>query len=167
MQEICYSCLELAFLSKFGFLFDGQCLVERSWLWETKIYVWQFRSCVQFRYKWQAIIREETRLHNAGFKWCYLKLSRPEFLLTIFLANNANDGSYTVLTASCERSFSKLKLVLSYFRASLINNKSGKVMWYSFDENRKGGNSKRLLYFDEIINDFASVKARRLLFCFN
>jgi len=35
-------------------------------------------------------------------------------------AKNAGDRSYTVYTASCERSFSKLKLVLSYLRASLI-----------------------------------------------
>jgi len=26
------------------------------------IYVWQFRSCAQFRCRWQAIIREESRL---------------------------------------------------------------------------------------------------------
>jgi len=106
-------------------------------------------------------------LQNAGFKWYNLKLSHPEVLLTWnCFANNANDGSYTVFTASGERSFSKLKLVLSYLRASLINNKSVKVMRYSFDENRKGGNSKRLLYFDEIIDDFASIKERKLLFCF-
>jgi len=40
-------------------------------------------------------------------------------------------------------------------------------MCYSFDENRKGGNSKRLLYFDEIIDEFASIKERKVLFCFN
>jgi len=46
-----------------------QGLVKRSLLWETKIYAWQFRSCFQFRCRWQAIIREESRLQNAGFKW--------------------------------------------------------------------------------------------------
>ena len=50
----------------------------------------------------------------------------------------------TVFNATCKRSFSKLKLILSYLRASLINNKSGKVMWYSCDENRKGWNSTSL-----------------------
>jgi len=40
--------------------------VKRSWLWKTKIYVWQFRSCVQFRCKWQAIIREDSRLQNSS-----------------------------------------------------------------------------------------------------
>jgi len=24
--------------------------------WKTKVYVWKFRSCVQLRYRWQAII---------------------------------------------------------------------------------------------------------------
>jgi len=40
----------------------------RSWLWKTKIYVWQFRSSVQLRCRWQAIIREYSRLQNAVFK---------------------------------------------------------------------------------------------------
>jgi len=65
-------------------LFDVQGDVKRSWLWETKIYVWQFRSCVQFRCRWQAIIREESRLQNSGFKCCNLKLLCPEVLLTFF-----------------------------------------------------------------------------------
>jgi len=47
-------------------------LVKRSWLWENKIYVWQVRSYFQFRCRWQAIIREESILQNAGFKWCNL-----------------------------------------------------------------------------------------------
>jgi len=34
--------------------------------------------------RWQAIIREESRLQNAGFKWCNLKSLRPEVLLTFF-----------------------------------------------------------------------------------
>jgi len=57
----------LLFLSKLGFLFDVQGLVRRSWLWKTKIYVWQCRSCVQFRCRWQEIIREDSRLQNASF----------------------------------------------------------------------------------------------------
>jgi len=93
--------------------------------------------------------------------------SCPTHILQQNCAHDADDGSYAVFTASREQSFSKLKLVLSYLRASLINNKSGKVMWYSFDENRKRRNSKSLLYFDEIIDDFASIKVRKALFCFN
>ena len=38
------------------------------------------------------------------------------------------------------------------------------VMRYSFDENRK---ETAKAYFDEIIDDFASIKARKVLFCFN
>jgi len=51
---------------------------------KTKIYMWQFRSCAQFRWRGQAIMREESRLQNAGFKWYNLKLSCPEVLLTFF-----------------------------------------------------------------------------------
>jgi len=124
--------------------------MKKSWLWETKIYVWQFRSCVQFRCRWQAIIWAESRLQNAGFKWCNLKSSvlKYSWHFSNCFANSSDDGSYTVFTASCEWSFSKLKLVLSNRRASFVNNKSGKVMWYSFDENRKGRNSKSLLWWN-------------------
>ena len=38
--------------------------------------------------------------------------------------------------------------MLSYLRASLINNKSAKVMWYNFDENRKRRNSESLLWWN-------------------
>jgi len=38
------------YLSKYGFLFNVQGL--GFWPWKTKIYVWQFRSCVQFRCRW-------------------------------------------------------------------------------------------------------------------
>jgi len=63
--------------------------------------------------------------------------------------------------ARFERSFSKQKLVLSYLWASLTNNKSRKVVWFSFDKNRKVQTAKA--YFDEIIDDFASIKARKVL----
>jgi len=32
---------------------------------------------------------------------------------------------------SCERSFSKLKLIISFLRASMTNNKSGQIVWFS------------------------------------
>jgi len=38
----------------------------------------------KFRCRWQAVMREESRLQNAGLEWCNLKLSRPEVLLTFF-----------------------------------------------------------------------------------
>ena len=80
-----------------------------------------------------------------------------------------------ICIASCERPFSKLKQVLSYLRASLTSNKSGKVVWSSFDEKRKGGvnnesllwwNNKRL-YFDKgmesvvLLSVFASFNRKR------
>jgi len=71
------------FCPKFVFLFDVHGLVKRSWLWEIKIYVWQFRSCVQFRRRWQAIIRKDPRLQML-VSGRAIKLSRPEVLLTFF-----------------------------------------------------------------------------------
>jgi len=53
-----------------------------------------------------------------------------------------------VCIANCKRSFSKLKLVLSYLRVSMTNKKSGQVVWYSFDENRKGRNSEILYWWN-------------------
>jgi len=49
-----------------------------------------------------------------------------------------------VYIAGCERSSNKMKLVLSYLWVSMTNNKSGQVVWSSFDENRKGRNSESL-----------------------
>jgi len=43
----------------------------------------------------------------------------------------------------------------------MTNSKSEQVVWSSSDENRKGEREKA--YFDEII-DFASIKARKVLF---
>jgi len=49
--------------------------------------------------------------------------------------------------ASCERSFSKLKLVLSYLRASMTDYDSGQIVWSSFDENRQARNSESWLWW--------------------
>jgi len=53
-------------MSKFGFLFDiqGLCCGPDCEL--------QFSSCVQFRCRWQAILREDSWLENASFKSCNL-----------------------------------------------------------------------------------------------
>jgi len=85
-------------------------------------------------------------LVSSGVTWYYRVLKSFWHSSNCF-ANNVDRGSYTVFTASCERSFSELKPLISYLRASLINNKSGKVMWYSFDENRKGRNGKSLFWW--------------------
>ena len=50
-----------------------------------------------------------------------------------------------VCIASSERSFSKLKLILSYLQASMTNNNSGQVVWSSFDVNKKRRKSEKLL----------------------
>jgi len=60
--------------------------------------------------------------------------------------------------ASCERSFSKVKLLVSYLRASLTSNKVSEGCVIQL----RGVTIKA--YFDEIIDDFASIKARKVLF---
>jgi len=97
---------------------------------------WQF-SCVQFRRRWQAIIREDSRMQNASFKSCNLKSC---VLKSSWHSSNcfANNPTFLCI-ASSERSLSKLKLVLWYLLASITNNKSGKVVWSSF-EYRNGRN---------------------------
>ena len=57
-----------------------------------------------------------------------------------------------------------------FFRSSgphWLTISQGRLCDINFDENRKGRNSKSLLYFDEIIDNFAAIKARKVLFCFN
>ena len=55
--------------------------------------LWEFSSCVQFRCRWQAIIRRDSRLQNASIKSCKLKLSRPEHLLT-FIAEYVDESVF-------------------------------------------------------------------------
>jgi len=94
-------------------------------------------------------------LVSSGVTWNYRVLK--SWYYSNCFANNADGGSYTVFTASCQRSFSELKLVLSYLRASFINNKSGgrlcdrALMRIERDETAKA-------YFDEVIDEFASIK---------
>jgi len=53
-------------MSKFAFLFDIQGLCYGPDC------EWQFRSYVQFKCRWQEIMREISRLQNASFKSCNL-----------------------------------------------------------------------------------------------
>ena len=116
----------------------------RFWLWKTYIYVWQCRSGVQFRCRWQAIVREHSRLQNASFKPCNLKLSRPEALLTFFeLLRRKRWRSQYVLHASSDLS-AKWNWSIHTCQASLTKNKSGQIVWSSFDEHRK----RHFLYFN-------------------
>ncbi|GBM61243.1 hypothetical protein AVEN_145419-1 [Araneus ventricosus] len=61
--------------------------------------------------------------------------------------------------ASCERSFSKLKLILSYVRASMGQKRLCDLALFSIE---KAVTEKT--DFNEIINTFASLKARKVHF---
>jgi len=93
-----------------------------------------YRSCVQFKCKWQAIIRGDSRLQNASIKSRNLKLSRSEDLTLIAdygeesVFPNLRIALEIILTmavsiASCERFFSEQKLILSYLRAAMSQNR--------------------------------------------
>jgi len=56
-------------------------------------------------------------------------------------------------------------MVLSYLWASFINNNSGQVCDIALMRIERDETAKA--YFDEIIDEFASIKARKVLFCFN
>ena len=62
-----------------------------------------------------------------------------------------------VSIASCERSFSKLKLILSYLRASMGQDRLDNLALLSMERE-----TFEKLNFDDIIDQFATVKARRI-----
>jgi len=62
-----------------------------------------------------------------------------------------------VSVASCERSFSKLKLIHSYLHSSRSQEKLSNLAILSIEREVTDK-----IYFDDIINDFASAKARRV-----
>lgn len=62
-----------------------------------------------------------------------------------------------VSIASCERSFSKLKLILSYFRASVGQDRLSDLALLSVEKQ-----TAEKIDFDDIINKFASMKARKI-----
>lgn len=59
--------------------------------------------------------------------------------------------------ASCERSFSKLKLILSYLRASMGQERFCDLALLSVEKKEA-----EKMNFDEVIDQFASMKARRI-----
>jgi len=59
--------------------------------------------------------------------------------------------------ASCERSFSKLKLILSYLRASMSQNRLNDLALLSIERE-----TVEKTNFDQIIDKFASIKARKV-----
>jgi hypothetical protein len=63
----------------------------------------------------------------------------------------------SVSIASCERSFSKLKLILSYLRASMGQDRLSDLALLSIERNEM-----EKCDFDEIIDKFATVKSRKI-----
>ena len=99
-----------------------------------------------------------------------VRLSRPKDLLT-FIVEYGDESVFpnipialqilltvAVSTASCERSFSKLKLTLSYLRSSMSQERLCDLVLLSIerDETKKTN-------FDKIIDESASRKARKVL----
>ncbi|ESO05695.1 hypothetical protein HELRODRAFT_153391, partial [Helobdella robusta] len=64
-----------------------------------------------------------------------------------------------VSIASCERSFSKLKIILSFLRASMGQDRLSDLALMSVERE-----VLEQIYFDDIINQFAAVKARKINF---
>ncbi|ESN91372.1 hypothetical protein HELRODRAFT_153398, partial [Helobdella robusta] len=64
-----------------------------------------------------------------------------------------------VSIASCERSFSKLKIILSYLRASMGQDRLSDLALMSVERE-----VLEQIDFDDIINQFAAVKARKINF---
>ena len=59
--------------------------------------------------------------------------------------------------ASCERSFSKLKLILTYLRASMSESRLSNLALLSIVKQ-----TLDRIDFDKIIDDFATPKARKI-----
>ena len=62
-----------------------------------------------------------------------------------------------VSVASCERSFSKLKLIKSYLRSNMGESRLSTLSTLSIESDLV-----ETLPFDDIIFEFASIKARRI-----
>lgn len=60
-------------------------------------------------------------------------------------------------TATCERSFSKLKLIKTYLRSTVNQTKLTNLALLSIEKEKSNS-----IDFDLVINDFAEVKARRI-----
>ena len=65
-----------------------------------------------------------------------------------------------VTVASCERSFSKLKLVKHYLRSSMGQERLSGLSIMSIESGIAGS-----LHYDDVIDEFAAVKARKMHYC--
>lgn len=97
------------------------------------------------------------------------KISRPEELLD-FIVQYGDEGVFpnlriatqimltiSIFTASCERSFSKLKLILSYLRASMGQDRLSDLALLSVEREEVEKTN-----FEDIIDKFAAIKARKI-----
>ena len=62
-----------------------------------------------------------------------------------------------VSIASCERSFSKLKLILSYLRAAMKQERLSDLALLSIERE-----TLESINFDNVIDEFATIKSRRI-----
>lgn len=63
----------------------------------------------------------------------------------------------SVSIASCERSFSKLKLILTYLRSTMGQDRLSDLAFLSVEREKF-----EMINFDDIIDKFASSKARKI-----
>jgi hypothetical protein len=86
-------------------------------------------------------------IHKYSLKAAYPNI---EICLRIFL-------TLPVTVASCERSFSKLKIIKNYLRSSMGQDRLSNLSIISIESTLTNS-----LNYDDVINDFASLKARRV-----
>jgi len=67
--------------------------------------------------------------------------------------------SIPVTTAACERSFSKLEVIKNYLRSTMNQNLIRRLVILSIEKNLVDQIS-----FDDVIDDFAAIKARKVKF---
>ena len=82
---------------------------------------------------------------------CKLQETVPNLIIAIRIYL-----TMAVSVASCERSFSKLKLIKTYLRSTMGQNRLTNLAILSIEREQTEG-----LDFDEVINQFASTKSRK------
>jgi hypothetical protein len=153
---------------KFGFLLDvaGLCYGEDSQLKQRCDNLCEFYSSdIDGQQLYEEILDCKMLLSSRE----NLKITRPEELLK-FIVQYGDDSVFpnlrisiqimltiAVSIASCERSFSKLKLILDYLRASMGQGRLCDLALLSVEREETEKTD-----FEHIIDQFASVKARKV-----